>query len=481
MKRFFSLLRDKSLLLFLGVFLFYFNTSYTPTPSDTISTLFLPVAFLNGHGFYLDSLYPFFLQHAPSGLDANNTPYYLFLQKGHYISFYPVWSAILSLPFYFFPTLIAPITPENIEQTYLLVVSLGKFSASFFTAFSVLFVYKSLRYYLKENEALIVSIFYAFGTSSLPISSQQIWQHGPTQFLMALALFLLVRADKRGRLSPLLGLVLSIAVITRFSTIVPVAFIALYVLIFYRSSFIKFVAWTVPAVLFLVWYNFTFLENPLSFGGYEKVKPFETPLLEGLAGVLFAPNKGLFIYSPFFLFIFLSFFRIFFVQKRRFFLLIGVCIVSFTILTAKWTHWHGGWSFGPRLMVDIAPFMVFLLVPLFTNGILRKKIFLFLFWFLGILSILIQLIGLVYGKNVSWYMAVATTSSSTSYLWDIKGGEFAYYLSLYGGVFGLLGGIIKEIFAIIAHSIPWALVIGVFYAAVIYFESFFSKTDGKKH
>src|SRR5262249_57291669 len=82
-------------------------------------------------------------------------------------------------------------------------------------------------------------------------------------------------------------------------------------------------------------------------------------VLEGLAGVVVSPGRGLFVYSPFLLFGvpgIISAVRC----RDRFQILLAVGILAYIITVAVWTSWWGGKSFGTRMMTEIFPGAVLL-------------------------------------------------------------------------------------------------------------------------
>ena len=62
---------------------------------------------------------------------------------------------------------------------------------------------------------MLLTLIYAFGTSSLSVSSQALWQHGPAQLALAAAIYCLVRARDDPRWAGYAGLPLAFEVITR--------------------------------------------------------------------------------------------------------------------------------------------------------------------------------------------------------------------------------------------------------------------------
>ena len=110
-------------------------------------------------------------------------PYFLRYHNGHYLSAYPPGPALLALPIYVIPVM------AGMSPTSPWVPTLEKLAATLITALSVLFLFWTLKEVVTERRALMITSVYAFDTSSFSISSQALWQHGPSQFCLALSLY----------------------------------------------------------------------------------------------------------------------------------------------------------------------------------------------------------------------------------------------------------------------------------------------------
>ena len=83
---------------------------------------------------------------------------------------------------------------------------------------------------------MLLTLVYAFGTTSLSVSSQALWQHGPAQLALAAAIYCLVRARDDPRWAGYAGLPLAFEVITRPADALIAAPLGLYVLVSYRRE-----------------------------------------------------------------------------------------------------------------------------------------------------------------------------------------------------------------------------------------------------
>jgi len=74
---------------------------------DAIPAMFLPISIIKEKTLYLDSYYNMMIQKYPHPDDKNYTrgltPFYLKKIDNHYLSAFPIITALVSLPIYFFP------------------------------------------------------------------------------------------------------------------------------------------------------------------------------------------------------------------------------------------------------------------------------------------------------------------------------------------------------------------------------------------
>lgn len=91
--------------------------------------------------------------------------------------------------------------------------------------------------------------------------------------------------------------------------------------------------------------------------------------------VLVGFRKGWLIYSPFFLLLFLGVIKTY---KKYQNMTISIAVVFFLhtyIISSWWCWWYGG-SFGMRPMIDLYPFLLFFLLPVFESVWEKRKRFL---------------------------------------------------------------------------------------------------------
>ena len=375
---------------------------------DTIPSRFLPYSLLREGNFDLDEFRFLYTQGVPA---------YLIQSGGHVVSAYPPGPAILALPFYLLPIL-GRVPPQS-----KLLIDVEKLAAAVLTALSVALMYATIRRLSDQKEALILSLIYAFGTSSLSISSQALWQHGPSQLFLAASLYCLVRGMEQPGWAALSGLTLGLAVLCRPTDLLIAIPLAAYVFHAHRKLTYLFTLLTLPAVAFMLLYNQRHFGAATRMGydqGFFSGGAWNTSFFDGLAGILLSPSRGLFIYSPVFV---LSLSGMYIAWRRSGNLLykyMGVAVVSVIVLYSKWGHWWGGWAFGPRLLADLTPLLTLLIVPVYqhltTSPVLRGTLYA-----LAAVSIAIHALG-AFGPGV-WSPGGNPQSKR---LWSWADGELVY-------------------------------------------------------
>jgi len=369
----------------------YLLNGRTLGSGDTLPTRCLPLSLIGEGDFDLDEFT--FLHDARARHrypTVETVPYYLRKRGEHVYSAYTVAPSLLALPAYLVPAL------SGIDAGGEGAEALEKYAATGITALSVLFLFLSLAQLISRRWAFAFALVYGLGTSSLSISSQGLWQHGPSQLMLSLTLFLLVNAvttDER-RL-PFAALALGAAVTMRSVNLFVALPLGVWLLLRHRRQLLPCLfAFLAPVSLLLVYYLSVFgapsptFEN-IRIDGTSWFR--QVPLHEGLFGSLFGSARGLFVYSPVLLF---AVGGVIVAARKRDLLTVAVAAgaVLVMLLVGKWFMWWGGHCYGPRLLADVGPLLCFLFYPL-AGWLGRHKVAAAAFFGVAAISVGIHLLG----------------------------------------------------------------------------------------
>jgi SAM-dependent methyltransferase len=166
------------------------------------------------------------------------------------------------------------------------------------------------------------------------------------------------------------GLALGLAILTRPQNVL---FIPVALFVTWRSQNVRAavrLGWgMLPGVVATLAYNAVRFGSPLETG-YGDVG-MTTPFLRGAAGLLFDPVKSLFLFAPVILLLPFAFGKALRENPVATALIAGYGAITF-LLTATWFAWHGGWSWGPRLLLPAVLLSVVLLGPWMTTTARRR-------------------------------------------------------------------------------------------------------------
>ena len=359
--------RDRSRLrasLLIGLFcmLVYNANLRSISAGDTYPARYLPFAILKHHTLFLDPIakvaaqgrsdLAFWMPHRPDG---------------HSISLYPVALPVLISPLYLPAVGYLNLRGWSDARFDHVARVMEKLTASLLAALSASLLYLLLLRRAKASIALLLTVAYAFGTTTWVISSQALWQHGLAGLLVIGALLFLTAPCTLPR-ALATGLLLGLIAANRPPDVILGAALGIYALVWAgrRRAVLLSAAAALPMLLVL-FYNFIAAGN--AGGGYGmigKAQFFAHPLFAGAAGLLVSPTRGLLVYSPFFVFLALAWRHVPRDRKERGLTLAMTIAVILQIALYAKADWRGGMSWGPRYMTDLLPFLIWILVPVVT-------------------------------------------------------------------------------------------------------------------
>lgn len=238
-------------------------------------------------------------------------------------------------------------------------------TADVFAALSVVLLFLVARRLADSTAmALLLAAVMAFASPHLPTHAGGLWSHNISLFLVLLSVWLLLRG---GRVAvPGAGLALGFALVSRPTALVVAAFLGVFALRHRRSQVLAFAgALAVPPLAQVAWSLATFGSTtpPYAAGNIRHMELANVP--DAFAGLLISPSRGLFVFCPILLLSLVGAWEVLRNRDRHhplFRYLPGAC-GAYVFAIAFFDKWWGGASYGPRLLAEIVPLLVLLLVP----------------------------------------------------------------------------------------------------------------------
>ena len=348
-----------SLLIGLCCLLVYNANGRAISAGDTYPARYLPFAIWRYHSVLLDPIAPLTAQ----GRDG--TAFWMVpVPGGHVISLYPVVLPVLIAPLYLPAVGYLHLRGWTDARLDHVARVMEKLSASLVAALSASLLYLLLRRRAAAPIALLLTLAYAFGTTTWVIGSQALWQHGMAE-LLVIGLLLLLTGPCTAPRALAAGLLCGLIAGNRPPDVVLAAALGAYGLFWAgrRRAALLAAAAALPMVLVLL-YNLGVADHVA--GGYGlrgKASFFQHDLLSGLGGLLFSPTRGLLVFSPFLLFLVLAWRHLPRDRGERGLTLAMSAGVVLQILLYAKADWRAGISWGPRYMTDLLPLLVWMLVP----------------------------------------------------------------------------------------------------------------------
>ena len=308
----------------------------------------------------------------------------------HVCSIFPPGVALLALPV-LVPAALAGVSPS--DATALLL--LGHLVASILEAIAALLLWSVFRRFVSARWSVGLVLLYLLATSVRTVASQALWQHAGVHLGIALALWLgLDERSPTNRRAFLAGLAIGIGSVARQTAALILAGVPT------RGTVLRSIAGFGIGIAPLLAYNAFAFGNAFEQG--YGAKPFDTPLLTGLYGLLLSPSRGLFVYAPYLLFAVAALGLAWRARGEVAARLraLGLVSIATLLLYATYTEWWGGRVFGARFLDDLAPILFAALAWGIGGGLLDRKPWRRLFWIAAGWSLLLfNAAALVYDQK----------------------------------------------------------------------------------
>ncbi len=398
----------RALVLAAGCFLVYLANLRLMGSWDTIPSRMLPISILREGNVDLDE-FSWLRRLAPA-------PYFLVATPGgHLRSRYPIVVPLLATPLY------APavwwlrhhqVANEDI-RVRLAAVVMERVAAAAIAAASVALLFLALCALARPGLAAGIAAVYALGSGTWATSSQALWQHGPAELALA-GLSLCVLSDATRRTAVGAGLFAALAVLARPTMVIFALLAVVFMWRERRRHFVPFCALPAAGAAALIAYNLIAMGRGL--GGYSNAfNGFRWPNLVRPAGLLVSPSRGLLVYTPAAA---LSVPQM--LRWRRpphpWLPYAAAGVLAYILLYTCFGGWWGGYTYGPRFLIDVLPALALLAAPT-VDRLWRRAAGRALVVFLAVWGILVQAIG-VYCDDRSWDALPVSVDRQQARVWD---------------------------------------------------------------
>ena len=194
------------------------------------------------------------------------------------------------------------------------------------------------------------------------IHAGSLWSHSTSVFLILVSLWIVTFKD--GRFSYYAALPLGLGFLTRPDTAFTIIAFTIYIILYQKENFLKFAL--LGFSIAIPFFVFSSLEYQTLLPPYYLANRLSgNHFGEALWGNLFSPNRGLFVFSPLFLFSVLGTFYVWWNRKDYDPLYRVICFLPLIhwVTISRFPHWWAGHSYGPRFFALMLPYLLLLLLP----------------------------------------------------------------------------------------------------------------------
>jgi hypothetical protein len=252
--------------------------------------------------------------------------------------------------------------------------------------------------------AYLTAFVFAFGTQAWGIASRTVWMQAPSMLCLSLALLFALRASRSRRWFAPLGAVLALAYFVRPTNAVPLVVFGVWVLVKHRAHVTRYVLGAAAVTAAFVTANLV-LYGELLQPYFRASRLSLTPTVaQALLANLVSPSRGIFVFVPVSILVVLGFrMRMKAGELTSLDVAVAVTIAVYWIGVSCFPDWTGGWSYGPRFLLDVVPLMMWFLPPIF-DALARSRNALLtgLTVLLIVLSVGIQARGAFVERTATW-------------------------------------------------------------------------------
>lgn len=419
--------RDLAIAVLLGLVAFLvFNANMRSIAAgDTYGARYLPFSIWRNHTVLFDPIVDMAAQgrEIPTVQGKGTNAYWMLKGRdGHFVSQYPVAVPVVIAPLY----LPAVSYLEARDWNPLLLDKVArimeKLCASLMAAASVSLFYLVLRRRSTPRIAALLTVLYAFGTTTWVISSQALWMHGLAQLLIVATMLLITGRSSSARAAAA-GFLCALIAVNRQPDAILAAGLGLYGLWWAGRRMPLFVISGLIPVALIVAYNLELVGNIAgAYALVDRTDSLSDSVSEGIAGLLFSPMRGLFVFSPFLLFVPLFLMPVLREPRMRGLTILMAAAMAVQVVLYGFIDWRQGASWGPRWLTDMVPMLIWMLPPVLAALSSRGRA---VFALACGVAIAIQTIGAFWYTGKSDRVLVAAKGAErTRPAWDIRNAAF---------------------------------------------------------
>lgn len=352
-------------------------------------------------------------------------PRQLHQQNGHTYYLFPLGSSIVSIP------IVAAANAMGMEMTRS-DRQVQRFTASLVAALMIFFLYRLGRIFLTPFNAMLAASLFWFGTSLASTGATALWSHDFATLFALIAIYLAVidSQAEHSRNWAWIGICLFLAYFCRPTLSLLSPFLLLFLFARHRLAALK--AGLVTATLLALFVAFSYHEfgQPLPMYYLPKRVVATKHFLTALYGNLLSPARGLLVFSPFLMAVWLCAKRTA-VTFRLHPLWWGIGLgwpLVHLVVVSRFPHWWGGASYGPRFMMDVLPGLFLLTLRAWPRALdtARMKAGAAVLALTAVFSICVHTYQGLYNKYSNRWNAEPNIDKNPQYLFDWKYPQFLH-------------------------------------------------------
>jgi len=226
------------------------------------------------------------------------------------------------------------------------------------------FLFLGAREVCGELAALGTAFVFAFCTTVFSSMSQALWSTTGEVFLLCLALWMVLPEEAPPFRCLVAGFAVGGAFLCRPTAVVAAVVLGLVLFLRRRSDLPWYAAGALSTMAGVCVVLYRLYGHPLGGYGLMHRGTWGHNIFEGLVGSLLSPSRGLLPFYPYLLFCAAAWRRLQPTPALRRWLVGALATVgAYYVMVSVFDHWTGGFSIGPRLMTEGAPFLAILTVP----------------------------------------------------------------------------------------------------------------------